>query len=57
MQTELREKIKDEGRIEDILSAFPMRVEGTLSNYRVSLLGKTKKKNKRRVVKHSYYLE
>ena len=41
MQTELREKIKDEGRIEDILSAFPMRVEGTLSNYRVSLRGKT----------------
>ena len=56
MQTELREKIKDEGRIEDILSAFPMRVETTLSNYRVSLLGKTnKKKNKRK--KHSYYLE
>ena len=56
METELREKIKDEGRIEDILSAFPMRVETTLSNYRVSLRGKTnKKKNKRK--KHSYYLE
>ena len=40
IQTELREKIKDEGKIEDILSAFPLRVECTLANYRVSLVGK-----------------
>ena len=58
IQTELREKIKDEGKIEDILSAFPLRVECTLANYRVSLVGKkNKKKNKKRAYKHSYYLE
>ena len=57
IQTELREKIQDEGKIEDILSAIPLRVENTLNYHRVSLVGKTKKKNKRRMFKHSYFLE
>ena len=54
IQTELRDKIQDEKKIEDILSAFPMKVENTLFNYRVSLVGKRPQK---KTIRHSYYLE
>ena len=51
LDTELYGRIKDEGRLENILSAFPLKVETTLDYYKVSLVGKTAK---RKYVKHSY---
>ena len=44
---ELHGKIKDEARLENILSAFPMKVENTLRYYRVSLVGRTGPKRRR----------
>ena len=57
LDQELHGKIKDQVRLENILSAFPLKVETTLGNYRVSLVGKAPHKRRRSQPIREQYLE
>ena len=56
LSRELHGKISDEKKIAEVLAALPVRVDNTLSNYRVSLTGKRRKIQKKHK-KHNYSTE
>ena len=55
LESEVHCKISDKDKVEEVLSALPLKVKSLLSRHRDALIGS--KKKKRRHVRHAYFVQ